>query len=186
MEWLEQAGQAPELVDALLEHTEGLPGRIARLLQQPKELEKRLAEASDLHGWMAPLDPRQRRWLHAAAMAERLSEESLQVLLGQREASEAFAWLSSDCPVDAVRCVNIDGVRQILLGASLRERVLSLSVAKVPRRHREFLERMELQTKVTTKVPAAYARERLRQLAPMQPFSFAMLKEAFPEEQHNG
>lgn len=181
--WLESLGLDPALVDVLLEETEGLPGRISRMLERPELLEIRARSNSVADSWMAPLGARERRWLHAAAMVERLSEETLQVLLGQAEATEAFIWLVESCPVDSVRSALVDGVKYIYLGSGLRERILSLSVAKVPSRHREFLERIELQARVTAKIPSSSARRQLRTLAPMQPFSLKMLEEAFPQDE---
>lgn len=179
LRWLEAEKVNPEWVDIILEETEALPGRIQKLLLDRKSLEIRVKEANVGKDWTIPLGPRERRWLHAAAMAERTTLESMQVLLGHEDAKEALHWLMHVCPLDSIRKGKFEGEQCVFLSAQAREQILKVVVSKVPSRHREFLEKVELFTKVTTKVPSLSSRTQLRKLAPVQPFSLEIIRELF-------
>ena len=91
-DWLLAVGRRPDLLDVLIEETEGVPRRIEAALRNVDFLEQKFKlkdDASPLGHFTA----QERRWLHAAAMSTAITQEALQVLLGRQEGLAALSWL---------------------------------------------------------------------------------------------
>lgn len=177
-DWLKMAGKPLNLVDVLMEESEGVPGRIEKILSRPGLLEKLAVRESDPSDPLSDFSATQRRWLHASAMARIVTLEAMEILLGRVEGQQAFGWLSSQpelCHVDG----NTEGTFRLVLRPELRDEVIRRVTSKVPSRHGEFLEKLNLLTRVTTKVPVFDHRTHLRRLSPVQPFDRELLREVF-------
>ena len=179
IEWLEAEGVPADWVDVLLELTEGIPASIQKWLRDRGQLEQMVMKEDINYEFHVYLSAKERRWVHAAAMAERVSRESLQVLLGREESESAFAWLSEECPVDEIRGVKSGGQEAIILKNSFRGRVLKYASGQTPLRNREFREKYALYAEVAERVPSADHRLNLRQLVAVQPFNPSLIKEVF-------
>jgi len=178
-EWLQAAGKPLSLVDILLEESEGVPGRIQRILTFDRYLEKKRDEPAQAEGLLSGYDARQRRWLHAAAMSRLVHRELLQVLLGRIDAEKAFQWLRDQetlCWRDSRA-----GEEVLALKESARDEIIRRVTSKVPARHREFLEKANVLTQVISKVDSFEKREYLRHLTPIQPFNRELIREVFGE-----
>lgn len=175
--WLLAANVNVRYLDVVFEETEGLPGRIKKLLEKPEQI-KALAESRDPNDPLSAYTAQQRRWLHAGAMTRVITLEALQLLLGRQEGLQAFGWLSRNgdlCNVDG----HDDASYRLVLHEAVRDEVIRKVSAKLPGRHREFLEKLHLLTRLVTKVPAMEHRTYLRHLSPAQPFTMDMVKEVF-------
>ena len=179
IEWLEAEGVPADWVDVLLELTEGIPASIQKWLRDRGQLEQMVMKEDINYEFHVYLSAKERRWVHAAAIAERVSRESLQVLLGREESESAFAWLSEECPVDEIRGVKSGGQEAIILKNSFRGRVLKYASGQTPLRNREFREKYALYAEVAERVPSADHRLNLRQLVAVQPFNPSLIKEVF-------
>ncbi len=179
IEWLEAEGMPTDWVDVVLELTEGIPGSVEKLLRDSGQLEQVVMKEDINTEFEVYLSARERRWVHAAAMAERMSRESLQVLLGREESESAFTWLYEGCPVDEVRSLKAKGKEAIVLKNSFRGKVLKYAAGHTPLRNREFEEKYALFREVTERVPSADHRLNLRQLVAVQPFNSSLLREVF-------
>ncbi len=177
--WLSDAGFTTALIDCLMEESEGLPGKIRHLLEHPGLLEERANNKEESKDFPYSVNARQRRWLHAAAMSEFVSEESLLLLLGQEDGRVALDWLESSAPMELVTVNQMAGDMHIHVRSPFREQVIERCLEKVPARHREFLDRFELQARVSEKVPVSEDREALRVLSPIQPFNPEILRLIF-------
>lgn len=183
LEWLEDAGFASTYIDCLMEESEGKPGMIRHILETPGLLESKASADEEDQEFPFAVNARQRRWLHAAAMSEFVSEESLLLLLGVEEGQKALHWLESTAPVELVTVNQMAGDKHIHLRSPYREKVLNRCLAKVPARHQEFQDRFELQARVAERVPVAEDRESLRVLSPVQPFNSDILKLLFGNDE---
>lgn len=183
LKWLTEANQSPALIDILMEESEGIPVRVRELIETPGLLKKKAREMDESNDFPEPINARERRWLHAAAMSDFVSEESLLLLLGQKEGREALDWLGSTSPFDAIDVALMGGVIHIHMRSEFRELVLKHSMSKVPARHREFQDKFELHAKVAEKVPVPEDRDSLRVLAPVQPFNAEILQELFGNDE---
>lgn len=181
-EWLKAADCPLEWIDLLIEKTEGMPGKISALLQDSKVLNEWMMEDPLNDAMGRPVNARQRRWLHAAAMAEFITEEMLAVMVGGDEAKHAFKWLLEDRPFDGLSPQLSTVPPRILISPYLREKIIRTLVKDTPSRHRDFLERLDLYLKLTTKIAGFNDRTKLRTLAPLQPFNLQMLEEALHDD----
>ncbi|MCZ6672802.1 MAG: hypothetical protein O7C75_07675, partial [Verrucomicrobia bacterium] len=183
LQWLTEAGHPSSLIDFLMEDSEGMPLQVKELIETPGLLEKKVGEMSESKDLPHPVNARERRWLHAAAMADFVSEESLLLLLGQDEGREALEWLGTSSPFDAITVALSGGVMHIHMRSDIRKLILGQCLAKVPARHREFLEKFDLHAQVAEKVPMSADRDSLRVLAPVQPFNSEILMELFGNDE---
>ncbi len=182
-QWLVDTGHAPTLIDFLLEETEGIPSRVRELLDAPGLLEEKSREFDKSKDFPFPVSARERCWLHAGAMAEFVSEESLLLLLGKREGLEALRWLESNTSYDSINLTLIGDVTHIHMQPDFRELVLKYAKSKVPSRHKDFKEKFNLQLRVTEKIPLQENRDSLRLLSPVQPFNAEMLRQVFGSDE---
>lgn len=163
-------------MDLLLEQTDGFPGRIQRTLAIRKWWEQADREKE---GPLAVYSAQQRRWLHAASMARTVNEEILQVLLGRREAEEAFAWLAKQDTIGWREPARDESGERLHLHEEVRDAIIRQVSSRVPARHREFLEKVNLVTDVTGRVDSSRHRRYLGELSPIQPFNEEMIREIF-------
>lgn len=182
-QWLIDTGHAPTLIDFLMEETEGIPSRVKELLDAPGLLEEKSKEFDENKEFPFPVSAQERCWLHASAMAEFVSEESLLLLLGRREGLEALRWLESNSSYDSINLTAVGGVTHIHMQPDFRELVLQHSKRKVPSRHKVFKERFNLHMRVTEKIPLQENRDSLRLLSPVQPFNTEILKQVFGKDE---
>lgn len=181
MKWLVAERIKPELIDDVMEWTDGVPGRILELLadrSQLQQLEKKLREESN---GSAVVTARQRRWLHAAALLDVVDSEGLMLLLGGGEGREAFVWFTVQQP-EGVRVVGEGEQRQVKLSSSLRARVLEESSRLFPALHGNLKKKNLLQKRLLEKVPQSSHREYLRRLVPIEPFDFEMIDQIYGNE----
>ncbi|MBC2594989.1 hypothetical protein H5P28_12045 [Ruficoccus amylovorans] len=176
-EWLMACGRPVENADHLLEETDGMPGRIAELLNGSFTPDISTEDTTD--NWDR-LSARQRRWLHAAALLEPVSLEGLSVILGRTEGSSAFDWLYRKAALPGLSAFPLDGQSRISITEQARRQIIERSGQKVPILHQSFKERARLHAEVRRKVPAADARARLRQLVALQPFVVSTIQEILP------
>ncbi|MFO7724705.1 MAG: ATP-binding protein [Oceanipulchritudo sp.] len=177
-DWLEDVGLRSSLLDLLYEETEGYPGRILEALEDVDELKRRHRANFDPEDPLGAFTPQQRRWLHALAMARQINLETIQVLLGRVEGLQAFGWASRNiafCEVET----DDNGDHSILLNKQMREAVLRQTTEKMPSRHREFLDKVNMITSVRQKVNLADHRTKLRILTPLQPFNHKLIEAVF-------
>lgn len=181
--WLSYRGFGEEYLETLIEETEGVPGRIETLLHDPERL-KKLYEGAELVGPLARFTARERRWLHAASMMERISYESFQLLLGAQEAEAASDWLMQRSDICRVELEMIDGGRagSISLSEELRMLILHSSKKKIPIRHWQYTSKMKLIDEISQQVPALSHRRNLGMLSPIQPLNQEVISYVFGED----
>lgn len=177
-QWLNGAGRNVSLVDVLYEETEGYPARIEEALREKDWLEKRMEKPADPDDPLSYFTAQQRRWLHAAAMNRAVSLETLQVLLGRVEGTQAFGWLSRHIELCQVER-DFRGEHLLVLSDEMRDVILFRIPSRVPARHREFLEKVRLMSSVRAKVDSGEHRGNLRVLTPIQPFNKQLIEEVF-------
>lgn len=174
-QWLAAVGEDVGKVDLLLERTDGFPGRIERILAVRKWWEQVQAESGVLAGYSA----RERRWLHAAAMARTMNAEMLNIMLGRREAEEAFGWLREQEGIGWWEAERDESGERLHLREEVRDEIIRQVSSRVPARHREFLEKMHLWTEVSSRVESLHHRHYLGELSPIQPFNEEMIRDLF-------
>ena len=184
LEWLTDAGHSPSFIDLVMEDSEGMPERVQKLIETPGLIEEKAEEsAGSEEDPVQKVSARERRWLHAAAIADYVPEDSLLLLLGAKEGRDALRWLGSRAQIDGISFVVMGGENHIHLRPEFREEILAQNASKVPARHREFLDKFELHTQVTEKVSETSDRDSLRVLAPIQPFNTKILRELFGDHE---
>ena len=177
-DWLEDMGLRSSFLDLLYEETEGYPGRILEALNDVEELKRKHRSNFDPEDPLGTFTPQQRRWLHALAMNRKINLETIQVLLGRVEGLQAFGWASRNVDFCQVE-IGENGDHLIALTESMRQAVLQQTVEKMPSRHREFLEKVNMITTVRDKVNSADHRTKLRILTPLQPFNEKLIAAVF-------
>lgn len=176
-QWLAAMGEDVGMVDLLLERTDGFPGRIERVLAVRKWWEQVQAEAET--GVLAGYSARERRWLHAAAMARTVTVEMLQIMLGRKEAGEAYGWLREQAGIGWWEAARDEAGERLHLREEVRDEIIRQVSSRVPARHREFLEKMNLWTDVSSRVESSRHRQYLGELSPIQPFNEEMIRDLF-------
>lgn len=182
-QWLSELGYLDrDLVESLYEETEGVPAQIKAVLAQENFL-SRLSNSSTL-GRMEPLSqfsPRQRRWLHAAAMQVECSREALQILIGKAETQDAIDWFQQDPKLSDRTHKSVKSADEwsIRLNSTLRKEILNLAKKRKPLCHAGYQDKIELLHALNKQVPSLRHRSLLSQLSPIQPFSDKVLNEVF-------
>ncbi|MCB1123467.1 MAG: hypothetical protein KJT03_18080, partial [Verrucomicrobiae bacterium] len=182
-QWLQDFDLPIAYIDCLMEESEGIPARVKPLVERPGALEKLVKEGAKAQDFPYPASAQQRRWLHAAAMADFVSEESLLLLLGKAEGRKALEWFAASAPIDLVTVSVMAGVAHIHMRSDFRDKVFNLCMEKVPARHREFLYKFDLHTRISEKVPLPEDRDSLRLLSPVQPFNPKILTTLFGRDE---
>lgn len=180
-EWLVASGQRPELLDVLVEETEGVPRRIEAALRDSQYLEAK-SKLKDKDTALGKFSAKERRWLHAGAMSENISLEALQVLLGRLEGGIAFDWLAGHGDLCTTIPASDGSGSLVTLRATVRDLVLSQAQAKIPLCHQDFLEKMELLSNFSKWVPSSRHRGYLGKLSPVQPISEALINDVFGDD----
>lgn len=179
-QWLLSAGLSEELLEVLIEETEGSPGRVASLIAQPEKL-RALHLEGNLDGHLGDYTAKQRRWLHAASMKEVVSLELFEIILGRVEAGSAMDWLRQNSNICQV-WQRQDGMIMIKLDSDLRGRILELAAEKIPMRHDEYLSRLQVMDELSKKVPLREHRKCLRLLSPIKPLSEEAIRYVYEED----
>ena len=179
-QWLKFAGLKEDLLEILIEETEGVPGMIAPLLEEPDRLKALGAEGAE-KGELGEYSAKQRRWLHAAGMRAALPVEAFELMLGRPEARQALAWLQDQPQICRVK-TGSDGIRRIEVEAGLRSLILKLAAEKIPIRHDEYLSRLQLLQQVSGKVPVEQHREYLKMLSPVKPINEKAIRYVYGED----
>lgn len=179
-EWLLSAGLSTDLLEVLIEETEGNPARVAALISEPDRL-KALHLEGNLDGQLSMFSAKQRRWLHAASMREIISRESLEIILGREEAAHAFAWLRQNlnyCQIWARQ----DGTELLKIDPELRKEILRLALDKIPIRHDNYSARLQIVDELAEQVPLQDHRKALRLLAPIKPLTEDAIRYVYGED----
>lgn len=164
-EWLQQAGIKEDYLEILVEETEGIPAKIAPLIEQPQLLES-LNQSLEHDSPLRAFNAKERRWLHAASMQDRVTLEAFELLLGRTEAAEALVWLKKHPKVCQVQTA-ASGSLVIQMDAKIRSTILQRAKTKIPLRHQSYTDRLELIGELKAKVPMQLHRHYLALLSPL-------------------
>jgi len=175
-DWLLAEGGRPDLLDVLIEETEGVPRRVEAALRNVDLLEDKF-KLKDDSSPLGHFTAQERRWLHAAAMSTAITQEALQVLLGRKEGLTALSWLGRR--IDLCRTVPSGDGLSVALDASIRELVISQVSLKLPMCHQDFLNKMELLAELSGHVPSRQHRDFLSYLSPAQPLCDDLIEDVY-------
>ncbi|MFP4157352.1 MAG: hypothetical protein ACLFU4_07010 [Opitutales bacterium] len=179
-QWLKAVGLKEDLLEILIEETEGIPGRVAPLLEHPDRLRALEAEGTD-KGELSQFSAKQRRWLHAASMRASLPYEAFELMLGRAEARQALLWLQSQAQICRVK-TGSDGIQRIEIEDGLRTRIFELASDKIPLRHDEYVSRLQLMQSLSGKVPLPQHREYLKMLSPVKPINEEAIRYVYGQD----
>lgn len=178
IKWLTDEKIKPDVIDELMERTKGVPRNICELIADKKTVQAMEAEIERAEKSPSP-SVQQRRWLHAAAILEYVDKEGLAVVLGGRDAEQAFEWLKQRVSDEGILLVDKSGPPQVFLTSGLRRKILAECEIRYTERHQDFQAKISIQKRLLEKVPSSIHRDFLRRLVSIEPFDLEMIDKIY-------